>query len=176
MATEGRPVQIPPLSSHVERRKRLVKLAELVAKYRLLRAAQFGVAGIVGFVAAEGIIVAGLFLAYGSLQVPDGFSSSPAVLAIDVVAFVVGVTVGFLVNERTTVRGAPRRANDGRRGTLVRLAKYQGVYVVGNGITIGTQLALLAAFALSPAVGVIVGAMAAYPVSYFASMKVVWKV
>lgn len=137
------------------------------------RAVKFGVAGIVGFAVAEAIVVVGLFLAEGSLEVPSGYSSSPSLLALDVVAFVVGVTVGFFVNERTTVRGT---LNRGSGGTAMRLAKYQGVYVLGNAITIGTQLALLAALALSPAVGVLVGAVVAYPVSYVVSMRYVWKV
>lgn len=150
------------------------RLTELADRYGVLRAAQFGVAGIVGFAVAEAIIVAGLFLANGTLQVPSGYSSSPSLLAVDIVAFVLGVTVGFFVNERTTVKNAPNRTGSG--GTAVRLAKYQGVYVLGNAITIGTQLILLAAFALSPAIGVLVGAVVAYPVSYVISMRFVWKV
>ena len=150
-------------------------LTELAKRHGVVRAAEFGVAGIVGFAVAEAIIVGGLFLAEGTPQVPSGYSSSPLLLAVDFVAFVVGVTVGFFVNERTTVRGVPGREGGGK-GTALRLLKYQGVYVVGNAITIGTQLALLAAFALSPAVGVLVGAVVAYPVSYVISMRFVWKV
>ena len=156
--------------------QKMSKLKGLVEKHGLVRAVEFGVAGIVGFLAAEAIIVAGLFLAYGSVAVPGGFSSSPMLLSIDVVAFLVGVTVGFFVNEWTTVKDAPNRENDGRRGVLMRLAKYQGVYVLGNAITIGTQLLLLAGFSLSPAVGVMVGAVVAYPVSYAISMRFVWKI
>ena len=152
------------------------RLTDLAARHGVLRAAEFGVAGIVGFIAAEGIIVAGLFLTYGSVQVPSGYSSSPALLAVDVVAFVIGVTVGFFVNEWTTVRNAPSREGNGKRRVLVRLAKYQGVYVIGNAMTIGTQLLLLYALSLSPAVGVMVGAVVAYPVSYVISMRAVWKV
>ena len=144
-------------------------------KYGVLRAVKFGVAGIIGFAVAEAIIIVGLFLINGTLEAPSGYSSSPSLLAVDVVAFVIGVTVGFFVNERTTVKDLPSRES-GSAGTAVRLAKYQGVYVVGNAITIGTQLALLAAFALSPAIGVLVGAVVAYPVSYAISMRFVWKV
>ena len=147
------------------------RLADLASRYGLIRAVKFGVAGIVGFAVAEAIIVGGLFAIHGDLAVPSGYSSSPSLLLVDIVAFVVGVTVGFLVNERTTFRDSP---SHGRGGTLVRLAKYQGVYVVGNAITIGTQLALLAVFSLSPAVGVLVGAVVAYPVSYVVSMRFVW--
>lgn len=150
------------------------KLTELADRYGVLRAVQFGFAGIVGFAVAEGIIIAGLFLIGGTLELPSGYSSSPSLLAVDVAAFVVGVTVGFFVNERTTVKGAFRGTAKGESGILARLAKYQGVYVLGNAITIGTQLALLDAFALSPAIGAMVGAVVAYPVSYVVSMRLVW--
>ena len=149
------------------------RFRDLADRYGVLRAAEFGVAGIVGFSVAEGIIVVGLFLLNGDVEAQSSFASSPALLALDVVAFVVGVTVGFIINEKTTVRGAVGQGSNGR-GVLVRLAKYQGVYVLGNVITIGTQLALLAAFALSPAAGVVVGAVVAYPVSYVISMRFVW--
>lgn len=151
------------------------RLSELADRFGVLRAAKFGVAGIVGFAVAEAIIVTGLFLVDGTLEVPSGYSASPSLLAVDVVAFVVGVTVGFFMNERTTVKGT-HGSQGGSRGMAWRLAKYQGVYVVGNAITIGTQLLLLAVFALSPAIGVLVGAVAAYPVSYVISMRFVWKV
>jgi putative flippase GtrA len=150
------------------------KARALADRYGILRVAQFGIAGIIGFLAAEGILVAGLFLLNGNIETPSSFASSPTLLTIDVIAFLAGVTVGFFVNERTTVRKSLGQGN--KNGTLVRLAKYQGVYVLGNAITIGTQLALLAAFALSPAVGVLVGAVVAYPVSYVISMRFVWKV
>ena len=112
-------------------------------------------------------------ISYGSANVPSSDSSSPTLIAIDILAFLVGVSVGFLVNEKTTVKKVV--AGGVRDGVLVRLAKYQGVYILGNAITIGTQLALLAAIALSPAVGVMVGAVVAYPVSYLISMRVVWR-
>jgi putative flippase GtrA len=151
-------------------------LTRLAERYGVLRAVKFGVAGIIGFAVAEAIIIVGLFLIDGTLELPSGYSSSPSLLAVDIVAFVIGVTVGFFVNERTTVKDAPGRESGGSGGTAVRLVKYQGVYVVGNAITIGTQLVLLAAFALSPAIGVLVGAVVAYPVSYVISMRFVWKV
>ena len=158
----------------VGRRGNMGRLRELADRYGVLRAAQFGIAGVIGFLAAEGIIVAGLFLLSGNIEPPSSLASSPALVALDVLAFLVGVTVGFFVNELTTVRRAVGGRNGGRRNTFIRLAKYQGVYVLGNAITIGTQLALLATFALSPAVGVMVGAVVAYPVSYVISMRFVW--
>jgi len=149
------------------------KLKELDRRYRVFRLAQFGVAGIVGFLVLEAILVAGLFAIYGSPNLPSDFASSPGLVALDVFASVVGVVVGFFVNERTTVRGVEHRK--GWKDTLVRLGKFEGVYALGSAITIAVQLALLAWLALSPAVGNVVGAIVAYPVSYAISMRFVWK-
>ena len=152
---------------------RLEKIRELDRKYGLLRLAQFGLAGIAGFSVLEGILVAGLYALYGTTAIPSDFASSPSLLALDVTASAIGVVVGFFVNENTTVRKMNFRK--GRGGTLVRLLKYEGVYAFGSAITIGVQLALLAALALSPALGNIIGAIVAYPVSYLISMRVVWR-
>jgi putative flippase GtrA len=149
------------------------KLRELDRKYRVFRLAQFGIAGIVGFLVLEAILVVGLYTMYGSPNLPSDLASSPALLALDVFASVVGVVVGFFVNERTTVRSVGRRK--GWKDTLVRLGKFEGVYALGSAITIAVQLALLAWLALSPAVGNVVGAVAAYPVSYVISMRFVWR-
>jgi putative flippase GtrA len=147
---------------------------ELGKKYGLLRAAQFGIAGIVGFLALEGILVLGLYAIYGTMALPTNFASSPTLVALDVVASVLGVVVGFFVNERTTVKEL-NLGRGGARKTAVRLGKFEGVYAVGSAITIGVQLALLGSLGLSPALGNVVGAIAAYPVSYYISMRVVWK-
>jgi putative flippase GtrA len=151
------------------------KIRELERKYGVLRFAQFGIAGIVGFLALEAILVAGLYAIYGRADVPSDIASSPTLLSLDIVASVFGVVVGFFVNERTTVRDLQSLGRRGAKKTLVRLAKFEGVYALGSAMTIGVQLALLAGFGVSPAIGNIVGAIAAYPVSYVISMRVVWK-
>jgi len=151
------------------------KIRELERKYGVLRFAQFGIAGIVGFLALEAILVAGLYAIYGRADVPSDIASSPTLLSLDIVASVFGVVVGFFVNERTTVRDLQSLGRRGAKKTLVRLAKFEGVYALGSAMTIGVQLALLAGFGVSPAIGNIVGAIAAYPVSYVISMRVVWR-
>lgn len=151
------------------------KARELDRKYHVFRLAQFGLAGIVGFLVLEAILVAGLYAMYGSASLPSTFASSPSLISLDIFASVVGVVVGFFVNERTTVRHLTARQPKGLSETLVRLGKFEGVYAFGSAVTIGVQLALLAAFALPPALGNIAGAVAAYPVSYLISMRVVWK-
>jgi len=150
------------------------RVRELDRKYHFFRLAQFGIAGIVGFLVLEAILVAGLYSMYGNANIPSNFASSPELLSLDIFASVVGVVVGFFVNERTTVRGVSLRGK-GWKDTLVRLGKFEGVYALGSAITIVVQLALLAYMSLSPAVGNIVGAIAAYPVSYFISMRFVWR-
>ena len=149
------------------------RLKELDRKYRVVRLAQFGIAGIVGFLVLEAILVVGLYAMYGSPDLPSNFASSPGLLALDVFASVIGVVVGFFVNERTTVRSTDRRK--GRKDMLTRLGKFEGVYALGSSITIAVQLALLGWLALPPAVGNVVGAIVAYPVSYIISMRFVWK-
>ncbi len=149
------------------------KARELDKRYGVFRLAKFGVAGVVGFLALEAILVVGLYALYGRADVPSEVASSPSLLALDIFASAMGVVVGFFVNEKTTVRGSVPRKGAG--STLVRLVKFEGVYALGSTITIGIQLALLAAVGLSPAVGNMAGAVAAYPVSYFISMRVVWK-
>ena len=151
------------------------RVKELDRKYHFLRLAQFGIAGIVGFLVLEAILVAGLYAIYGNANIPSNFASSPELLSLDIFASVVGVVVGFFVNERTTVKTVGRRQK-GSKDTLVRLGKFEGVYALGSAVTIAVQLGLLAWMSLSPAVGNIVGAIAAYPVSYLISMRFVWKV
>ena len=147
---------------------------ELDRKYHFFRLAQFGIAGIIGFLALEAILVAGLYALYGNADIPSNFASSPELLSLDIIASVAGVVVGFFVNERTTVRGMVRHGK-GWKDVLVRLGKFEAVYALGSAITIAVQLALLAWLSLSPAAGNIVGAIAAYPVSYVISMRIVWK-
>jgi len=150
------------------------RIRELDRKYHFLRLAQFGVAGIVGFLVLEVILVGGLYTLYGSANIPSNFASSPELLSLDIFASFVGVVVGFFVNERTTVRDVARRGR-GWKDTLIRLGKFEGVYALGSAITISVQLALLAWISLSPAIGNIIGAIAAYPVSYLISMRFVWR-
>ena len=151
------------------------KFLEIDKRYGIFRAAKFGVAGAIGFVVAEIIIIIGLYALYGKTNVPSAIYSSPLLLALNIVAFVIGVTVGFFANERITVRDQGEQKIGGARKVAIRLLKFQGVYAIGNAITIGVQLALLEAFSLSPAIGNIIGAIVAFPVSYFVSMRVVWK-
>lgn len=152
------------------------KIRSIDGQFGLFRAAKFGIAGAVGFLVAELIIIVGLFSIFGNANVPSEIYASPTLLALNIIAFVIGVTVGFFINERITVRNQGEQTNTGVLNVGYRLLKFQGVYALGNAITIGVQLALLAFISLSPAIGNIIGAIIAFPVSYFFSMRVVWRI
>jgi len=142
---------------------------------RILRVASFGFSSASGFLVAEAVIVMGLFAIFGKLELTGDMSSSPSLVGLDVFALVVGVAASFALNERTTVRDVKGRTS-GVLGVVGRLGRFEGVSAVGNAVIIAVQLALLAAFGLSPAIGSIVGALVGFPVSYFMSMRIVWKV
>jgi putative flippase GtrA len=166
---------VPRYSSFGKEKTSRERFLELDKRYGIFRAAKFGVAGAIGFVVAEVIIIIGLYALYGKTNVPSAIYSSHVLLALNIVAFVIGVTVGFFVNERITVRNQGEQKIGGARNVAMRLLKFQGVYAIGNAITIGVQLALLEALSLSPAIGNVIGAIVAFPVSYFVSMRVVWR-
>ena len=151
------------------------KAGELDRRYGVFRIAKFGLAGIVGFLVLEALLTVGLYAVYGRADIASEVSSSPTLLTLDILASVASVTVGFVVNEKTTVNDMEHLKGKGARVWLRRLLKYQGVYVVGNAITIGVQLALLEAFSVSPPLGNIAGAVVAYPPSYLISMRYVWQ-
>ncbi len=151
------------------------KARRLDELYGILRVARFGIAALGGFLVFEGMVVLGLYAFYGRVDVPSGVSSSPALLGLDVLALVVGVTVSFVLNERITVRRAEGESRGTPLSMLARLARFQGVSALGNIVVIAVQLLLLATIGLTPAVGSVVGAIAGYPVSYLLSMRVVWR-
>jgi putative flippase GtrA len=164
--------------SQTEKRGSKQKFIDLEKRYSgLFRAGKFGIAGAIGFLVAEAIITFGVLVLYGNVNVPDAAYSSLTLLELNIIAFAIGVTVGFFVNERITVRNQGEQGSKKRnRNVIVRLLKFQGVYAAGNAVTIGVQLALLAAISLSPVLGNIVGAIVAFPLSYFISMRFVWKI
>ncbi len=143
---------------------------------RIFRVAAFGFSSGFGFLVAETVIVVGLYVIFGKLELPGEMSSSASLLGLDVFALVFGVTVSFVLNERTTVRDVRGRNGGGARAMLGRLGRFQGVSALGNAVVILVQLALLAEVGLTPALGSVVGALAGFPLSYLMSMRVVWKV
>jgi len=57
-----------------------------------------------GFLIAEGILVLGVIFFYHTAKVRSVGFSSPSLLGLDVLAFGVGATSAFIINERVTVR------------------------------------------------------------------------
>jgi len=137
--------------------------------------AWFGASAAAGFVVAEALIVAGLYAVFGRLEIPGDMSTSPTLLGLDVLALGAGAVVSFALNERTTVRDVRTKGDGGMGSTLARLVRFEGVSALGNAVVILVQLALLAGFGLTPAIGSVVGAVAGFPVSYLISMRAVWR-
>ena len=142
---------------------------------RVIRLASFGISATAGFVVAEALIIMGLYATFGRLEIPGDLSSSSALLGLDVLALAIGVVVSFALNERTTVKDVKTNGDGVTGSTLVRLVRFEGVSAFGNAVVILVQLALLAVFGLTPAVGSAVGAVVGFPVSYLISMRVVWR-
>jgi len=137
----------------------------------VLRVVKFALASGVGFLIAEAILVVGVVALYHTTKVPGLTSSSLDILGLDAVAFGVGVTAAFVINERVTVGGKGK----GSANWLLRWGKYQLASLLGNVLIVAVQLALLATFSLSPVFGSVVGAVVSYPVTYAVSMYFVWR-
>jgi putative flippase GtrA len=150
------------------------EVAKLETKYPVVKSFRFALAGVLGFGTAETILTIGLLLIYGRLSAPGAAFSSPALLGLDIVSLAAGVSASFFVNERITIR-VPKEAVKDSGNRLRRFLKFQAVSGVGNAGIIAVQLLLLTAFAISPLLGTVIGAVVTYPVVYFISIHYVWK-
>jgi putative flippase GtrA len=142
---------------------------------QVLRMAKFGIASGIGFLVAEAILVFGVSAYFGTTAVSSTSQSTPAVLALDVLAFGIGVSFAFVINERITFGGQGDESKTGRDHWTVRWIKYQAASLLGNVVIVGVQLALFAAISLSPPLGSVVGAIVSYPLTYAVSMRFVWR-
>lgn len=147
-------------------------------RYGMFRAAKFGVATSAGFLVNDAILVLGIFAVYRIVALPSLIDPSftLTVLVLNVLSLSIGDTVAFLLNERVTVKVRALGPSAGRSGILSRWVRYQAVAFTGNVVVVGVQLALLAGVSLHPALGDVVGALAAYPMTYVISMHFVWSV
>lgn len=150
------------------------KILALEKKYGIFRAIKFGISGIVGFLISEIILALGVVALYQKITVPSGDYASIPLILLNVLAFGTGVSIGFFVNESITVH--EENKPKGKKNLIIRLLRFQLVNLVGNAITVGVQLALLATLTITPILGNIVGAVIAFPFSYFTSMLFVWKI
>ena len=152
------------------------KLRQLIKKYAgVFRAGKFAVGSAIGFLDTEIILILGTYILYGQLSAPQSASASPAFWALNAIAFSVGVTVAFFVNEMLILRDRQgRTARTTLWATIQRLVKFQLIFLTGNVIIIVVQLLLLREFGIAPYIGNIVGAIVSFPASYFFSMHFVW--
>jgi putative flippase GtrA len=149
-------------------------ITKLETKYPVVKTFRFAAAGALGFGVTEIVLTVGLLLLYGRLSLPHASFSSLGLLSLDILSLIIGVTASFLVNERITV-SVPKGMMRDSGNRLRRFLKFQAVSGVGNTGIIVVQLALLTAFAISPLLGTIIGAIVTYPIVYFISIHYVWK-
>jgi putative flippase GtrA len=147
------------------------EIAKLETRYGVVKTFRFAIAGAIGFGVTEAVLTIGLLIFYGKLAIPHASFASPALLGLDVLSLVIGVSASFVVNERITVH-VPEGEDVSR---FKRFLKFQAVSGVGNVGIIVVQLVLLAILEISPLIGTIIGAVVTYPLVYFISIKYVWK-
>ena len=150
------------------------EIVKLERRYGVVNTFRFAIAGAVGFGVTEVVLIIGLLSFYGKLSLPHASFTSLALLGLDVLSLVIGVSVSFLINERITVH-VPKTAKDEKANRFKRLLKFQAVSGVGNTGIIVVQLVLLATLEVSPLLGTIIGAVVTYPIVYFISIRYVWK-
>jgi putative flippase GtrA len=157
-------------ATHVER-----EVGELEMRYGVVKTLRFAIAGAVGFGVTEVVLTVGLLILFGKLSLPHSSFASPALLGLDALSLVIGVSASFFINERITVH-VPKTVKGEEANRFKRFLKFQAVSGIGNTGIVVVQLILLATLELSPLLGTIIGAVATYPVVYFISIKYVWKV
>jgi putative flippase GtrA/uncharacterized membrane protein YbhN (UPF0104 family) len=150
------------------------EIRKLEPRYGVVKTFRFAIAGMAGFVVTEAVLAIGLLFFYGKLSIPHASFASPALLGLDVLSLIVGVSASFFINERITVR-VPKTVKGEEVNRFKRFLKFQVVSGIGNAGIIVVQIALLATFEFSPLLGTVIGAIVTYPVVYFISIKYVWK-
>jgi putative flippase GtrA len=150
------------------------RFGRLETRYGVVKTFRFAIAGAIGFVVTEVVLTVGLLVFFGRLSLPHASFSSPALLGLDVLSLIIGVSASFVVNERITVH-VPKAAEGEQANRLKRLLKFQAVSGIGNIGIVAVQLVLLATLELSPLLGTIAGALVTYPPVYYISIKYVWK-
>lgn len=99
----------------------------------------------------------------------------PNLLAVEITAMVLSVSLGYFLNEIWTSRGKGWHGK-GAFGFLMRLLVYQCIYAAGNALSISIQLYLFYYHGLSILIGNILGAVVATPVNYLLTLTLVWRI
>ena len=142
----------------------------------LFRAAEFAVGSGVGFLDTEIILILGTCLLYQQPNAPPSAFSSPPFVALNIFAFVFGVTVAFFIDESLILHGDRREISYNFHAILLRLCQFQLIFLAGNLMMTGVELLMLKEFGLPPVLGLIAGAIISFPVSYFFSIRYIWKI
>jgi len=150
------------------------RFGRLETRYGVVKRIRFAIAGAVGFVVTEVVLTTGLLVFFGRLSIPHASFASPALLGLDILSLVIGVSASFIVNERITVH-IPKIMKGEGANRFKRFLKFQAVSGVGNIGIVVVQLLLLATLELSPLLGTIAGALVTYPPVYYISVRYVWK-
>jgi putative flippase GtrA len=150
------------------------RFGSLETRYGVVKRIRFAIAGAVGFVVTEVVLTIGLLVLFGRLSIPHASFGSPALLGLDILSLVIGVSASFIVNERITVH-VPKIPKGEGANRFKRFLKFQAVSGVGNMGIVIVQLVLLATLELSPLLGTIAGALVTYPPVYYISIRYVWK-
>ena len=144
-----------------------------IPKSRAVKVLQFGLASALGFVVAEAILIIGVIAIFRAVDVPGFAASSRTILGLDILAFGIGVTVAFAINEKVTFTRREVVGN-GKKSRIYRWGKYQVASLFGNVIIVFVQLMLLGLISLSPVIGNVAGAIVSYPMTYALSTHFVW--
>jgi glycosyltransferase 2 family protein len=147
---------------------------KLEGRYPVMKTFRFAIAGIIGFGVTEIVLTIGLLGFYGKVSLPHASFGSPALLGLDVLSLLIGVSASFFINERITVH-VPKTAEGEKANRFRRLVKFQAVSGVGNTGIVVVQLVLLGTFEVSPLLGTVIGALVTYPIVYLMSIRYVWK-
>jgi glycosyltransferase 2 family protein len=155
----------------VEVEKEIVKLQ---ARHGVVKTFRFAIAGAVGVGVTGIILTIGLIAFYGNLSFLHANFALPALLGLDALSLVIGVSASFFINELITIH-VPKTVKNEVENRFTRFLKFQAVSGAGNTGIIIVQLILLATLEVSPLLGIITGAAVIYPIVYFISIKYVWK-
>lgn len=126
-----------------------------IVQVNLVRGTKFSIVGLTSFAVVEAALAV-----FDLLQL--------TVILATPLSYEVSIVYGFAANDKITV------SDTGPYPWYHRILRYNLVYLAG--IFIATVIVtILKAHGIEPLIGNVVGALAAFPVNYFISMKTVWK-
>ncbi|MCL4315163.1 MAG: GtrA family protein [Candidatus Thermoplasmatota archaeon] len=135
-----------------------------VIRSNLRRGSKFLIAGVGGFLFYLLVLYIGIRLVT-IFYLPE----------IDVVSAFLSVVFGFAINEHWSTSGSGDHSAGAIRW-LRRMIIFEGIYALGNVISIAIQLALYYYAGISPFIGSFIGTVIAFPFNYVLSMHLVWRI